>query len=398
MAEERRLVLCPWVEAVLREQFQRGERKRVTGSTAAPQKSNLKPTSSIYWRQEFDERMRGHGQVRDAVRRGAVEAGWGDQGGEDRPLEWVRVVDVDALASLLGVATNIDQLQAASTELAPWLDRYPRLGEVLKAWAALRRIRSLGPDSWCSWQDALKVLDALAARPGEDQVIRVLSGHLFRDTKRIEQLLPQLDVLSGEGLGTRPRGKWEVLRTLGLVKQPLPLMVAGVGAITMQEGPDCTMVRPYVGVAPQSVRGLIAKPAWVLTIENLTTFHLAAEALKGRDDGVVVFTGGMPSPAWVAGFRRLTRDLPASTAFYHWGDIDLGGFRIAARLKEVALPTDASLQPWLMDLTMRGLGEDVSETTGNAMRLSAVRIGWLDLQNLPNRTLEQERIALKLPQ
>ena len=398
MAEERRLVLCPWVEAVLREQLQRGERKRVTGSTAAPQKTNLKQTSSIYWRQEFDERMRGHGQVRDAVRRGAVEAGWGDQGGEDRPLEWVRVVDVDALASLLGVATNIDQLQAASTELAPWLDRYPRLGEVLKAWAALRRIRSLGPDSWCSWQDALKVLDALAARPGEDQVIRVLSGHLFRDTKRIEQLLPQLDVLSGEGLGTRPRGKWEVLRTLGLVKQPLPLMVAGVGAITMQEGPDCTMVRPYVGVAPQSVRGLIAKPAWVLTIENLTTFHLAAEALKGRDDGVVVFTGGMPSPAWVAGFRRLTRDLPASTAFYHWGDIDLGGFRIAARLKEVALPTDASLQPWLMDLTMCGRGEDVSETTGNAMRLSAVRIGWLDLQNLPNRTLEQERIALKLPQ
>ena len=157
------------------------------------------------------------------------------------------------------------------------------------------------------------------------------------------------------------------------------------------------MVRPYVGVAPQSVRGLIAKPAWVLTIENLTTFQLAAEALKGRDDGVVVFTGGMPSPAWVAGFRRLTGDLPASTVFYHWGDIDVGGFRIAARLNEVALPVDCSLQPWLMDLTMRGQGEEVSETTGNAMRTSAVRVGWLALQALPNRTLEQERIALKLP-
>lgn len=397
VAEGHRLAFCPWVETVLREQLQRGERKRVAGSTAAPQKTNLKPTSSIYWRQEFDERMRGHGQIRDAVRRGAIEAGWGDQGGEDRPLEWVRVVDVDALASLLGVATNIDRLQAASTELAPWLDRYPRLGEVLKAWAALRRIRSLGPDSWRSWQDALKVIDALAAKPGEDQVIRVLSGHLFRDTKRIEQLLPQLDVLSGDGLASRPRGKWEVLRTLGLVKQPLPLMVAGVGAITMQEGPDCTIVRPYVGVAPQSVRGLVAKPAWVLTIENLTTFHLAAEALKSRGDGLVVFTGGMPSPAWVAGFRRLTGDLPASTVFYHWGDIDLGGFRIAARLKEVALPADRFLQPWLMDLTMHGQGEDVSETTANAMRLSAIKVGWLDFQELPNKTLEQERVALKLP-
>lgn len=391
------MALCLWVETVLREQLQRGERKRVTGSTAAPQKTNLKPTSSIYWRQEFDERMRGHGQIREAVRHGAVEAGWGDQGGEDRPLEWVRVRDVDTLASLLGVATNVDQLQTAGAELAPWLDRYPRMTEVLKAWAALRRVRALGPDSWRSWRDALRVLEALASRPGEDQVIRVLSGHLFSDTKRIEQLLPELDVLSGEGLSSRPRGKREVLRTLGLVKQPLPLMVAGVGAIKMQEGPDCTIVRPYVGVAPQSVRGLVAKPAWVLTIENLTTFHLAAEALKGRDDGLVVFTGGMPSPAWVAGFRRLTGDLPTSTTFYHWGDIDLGGFRIAARLKEVALPTDGFLQPWLMDITMHGQGEDVSETTGNAMRLSAVQAGWLDLQELPDKTLEQERVALKLP-
>ena len=79
MAEGRRPVLCVWVEAVLREQLQRGKRKRVTGSTAAPQKSNLTATSSIYWRQEFDERMRGHGQIRDAVRRGAIEAGWGEE-------------------------------------------------------------------------------------------------------------------------------------------------------------------------------------------------------------------------------------------------------------------------------------------------------------------------------
>lgn len=398
MAEGRRLILCPWVETVLREQLHRGERKRVTGSTAAPQKTNLKPTNSVYWRNEFDERMRGHGQIREAIKRGAVVAGWSDQGAEDRPLEWVRVSNVDALAIILGVDTNMDQLQAAQEGLAPWLDRYSRLGELLDAWAALRRVRAFGPDSWRSWRDALQVLDALAAKHGEDQVIRVLSGHLFSDTKRIEQLLPQLDVLSGDGLASRPRGKWEVLKTLGLVKQPLPMMVAGVGNIVMHEGPDCTMVFPYVGVAPQAVGGMMSAPAWVLTIENLTTFHLAAEALKGREDGLVVFTGGMPSPAWVAGFRRLTGDLPASTVFYHWGDIDLGGFRIAARLNEVALPGDSSLQPWLMDLTMRGQGEEVSETTGNAMRLSAVRIGWLDLQDLPNRTLEQERVALKLPQ
>lgn len=398
MADGRRPVMCVWVEAVLHEQLQRGERKRVTGSTAAPQKSNLTHTNSIYWRQTFDERMRGHGQIRDAVRRGAIDAGWGDQGGEDRPLEWVRVRDVDALASELDVATNADQLRIAIAGLAPWLERYPRVSEVIQSWTALRRVRALGPDSWRSWRDGLQVLDALAARPGEDQVIRVVSGHLFSDTKRIEQLLPQLDVLSGEGLASRPRGKWEVLKTLGLVKQPLPMMVAGAGTIVMKDGPDCTIVRPYVGVAPKSVRELTNAPAWVLTIENLTTFHLAAEALKGRDDGLIVFTGGMPSPAWIAGFRRMTGALPEPTVFYHWGDIDLGGFRIAAQLQHLALPEGVSLRPWQMDLTMHGQGNEVSPATGDAMRSAANRAGWSELQDVPNRTLEQERVAVVLPE
>ena len=384
-------------ERALREQLQRGERKRVTGSTAAPQKSNLTATSSIYWRQGFDERMRGHEQIQSAIRRGAVVAGWGDQGGEDRPLEWVRVRDVDALADLLGVSTNVDQLQAAKEALASWLERYPRLSEVLQAWAALRRVRAMGADSWRSWRDALHVLDALAARPGEDQVIRVLSGRLFSDTKRIEQLLPQLDVLSGEGPASRPRGKWEVLKTLGLVKQPLPLMVAGVGTILMQDGPDCTIVRPYVGVAPRNVCGLAAAPAWVLTIENLTTFHLAAEAMKDRADGLAVFTGGMPSPAWVAGFRRLTENLSQSATFYHWGDIDVGGFQIAARLQEVAMSPDVSLQPWLMDATTSDSGKNVSDSIRDAMRAAAIRAGWSMLQEMPALTLEQELVEVKLP-
>lgn len=397
MSEPPPSILCGWVETVLREQLQRGERKRVTGSAAAAQKTTLKATSSIYWRQSFEERMRGHGQIQDAVRRGAITAGWAEQGGEDRPLEWVRVRDVDALADLLGMRTNVDQMQAAEEGLATSLALYPRLREVLQAWTAMRRVRALGPDSWRSWRDALQVLEALASQPGEDQVIRVLSGRLFSDTKRIEQLLPQLDVLSGEGLSSRPRGKWEVLRTLGLVKQPLPLMVAGSGTIYMEEGPDCTLAKPYVGVAPRYVRGLSATPAWVLTIENLTTFHLVAEAMKDRTDGLAVYTGGMPSPAWVAGFARLTATLSRSATFYHWGDIDVGGFRIAARIKDVALADGASFQPWLMDASAHRGAKEVSAALCDSMRAAADRAGWSTLLDIPPLTLEQEQIEVVLP-
>lgn len=105
----------------------------------------------------------------------------------------------------------------------------------------------------------------------------------------------------------------------------------------------------------------------------------------------------MPSPAWIAGFRRLTGGLPSSTAFYHWGDIDVGGFRIAARLQEFAVPEGVSLQPWLMDSTAHDRGKEVSISIRDAMRAAAVRAGWSSLQEMPALTLEQERVDVKLP-
>ena len=98
--------------------------------------------------------------------------------------------------------------------------------------------------------------------------------------------------------------------------------------------------------------------------------------MTGRTDGLVVFTGGMPSPAWVAGFRRLTERLSQSSTFYYWGDIDVGGFRIAARLREVEVSEGVSLQPWLMDATTLVGGRNVSDSIRDAMRAAAVRAGW----------------------
>lgn len=386
-----------WVTMLLKEQLQRGERKRVTGAASRPPKTNLSGTNSIYWQQPYSERLRGHERIRAAVRAGAIEAGWSDQGGEDRPLEWIRVRDVDALASVLGVSTNHDQLEKAEQGLAGFIVQFPRVREVLLAWAELRRVRALGPESYASWRDALLLLEWLRSRSSKDQLLRVVSGNLFGDTKRIEQLLPQLDVLTGEGVSTRPRGKWEILQSLGLVKQPMPFLVAGSGTVLMQSGPACAIARPFVGLAPTSIEGFAGTPCWILTIENLTTFHQAAEALEGRADGLVVYTGGMPSPSWIEAFQRLSGALPPETVFYHWGDIDLGGFRIAAHLQETAIPKGMALRPWLMDETRSGHGVEVNTSTHEAMLIAARRAGWHELDDLPALSLEQERVSVRLP-
>lgn len=81
----------------------------------------------------------------------------------------------------------------------------------------------------------------------------------------------------------------------------------------------------------------------MLTVENKAACHdLAASA---PDDTLPVFLGGFHSPAKARFLRLISEALPGIPAF-HWGDIDLGGFRISARLKTEVFP---NLQPFRMD-------------------------------------------------
>ena len=57
--------------------------------------------------------------------------------------------------------------------------------------------------------------------------------------------------------------------------------------------------RPYCALPPATVLGLESAPSRVLTIENLTTFHVWAR--QNCDSNVLcIYTAGMPSPAWRA--------------------------------------------------------------------------------------------------
>ena len=56
----------------------------------------------------------------------------------------------------------------------------------------------------------------------------------------------------------------------------------------------------------------------------------------------------MPSPAWRALYSRLLAGLPPDIPVYHWGDIDEGGFRIAALISRCAAASGHTLRPWKM--------------------------------------------------
>lgn len=92
------------------------------------------------------------------------------------------------------------------------------------------------------------------------------------------------------------------------------------------------MVRPYVGVSSKTISGYRGSPVWVLTIEKLKPFHLASK-LEGFGLGLVIYTDIMPSPAWSRAYRSILDSLPTAVSAYHWGDVDVCGFRIAAQIR-----------------------------------------------------------------
>lgn len=62
---------------------------------------------------------------------------------------------------------------------------------------------------------------------------------------------------------------------------------------------------------------------------------------------MIVYHGGFYSPVKGNFFRKLYQaGVNAGVEFYHWSDIDLGGFNIFVRLRENIIP---QLRPYLMD-------------------------------------------------
>ena len=99
----------------------------------------------------------------------------------------------------------------------------------------------------------------------------------------------------------------------------------------------------------------------ILTIENKTNFHYLA-GLGLPKNILLIYIGGFPGPRkesfLKASFLYLRGKI--SLNYYHWGDIDIGGFRIFKVIQEV-IP---DLKPLFMDIqTLREFGDYCEETS-----------------------------------
>ena len=264
-------------------------------------------------------------------------------------IQRIELADAAKLAALLGQETRAAQIRHATETLAACLADYPVLHDVLAAWAKLKKVRQTAPEDAGRWHDACQTINwcrEQEQRGITESAVRDASALLFKDSKRIENLHPCLDVLLTGNLTGEARADTEILQELGLYREPQPVRLAGNVLLRRERGnfpPDA----PYSALPPSAICGLAAQPAQILTIENLTTFHGWARQ-HSDSNTLCLYTAGMPSPAWRALYGRLLAGLPQDVPVYHWGDIDEGGFRIAALISRCAAASGHTLRPWTM--------------------------------------------------
>ncbi|MCB8748920.1 DUF2220 domain-containing protein [Rhodoferax sp. U2-2l] len=351
-----------------------GARARAPALTA----THLKPYSELrswHHKQECDETFQA---ARDA---GAVTLQRDKLNPKDGLVERIDLVDIQTLARFLRRSTYADQLAQTVALLEPLKADFPAIQEVIGRWTSMAKVRGLGPQDALAWIDAAKTIRACAAR-SQDAIaapVREFSARLFQDSKRIETLTAQLDVLLSGSVEESPRAAAQVWQELGLFREEYPVLLAGNVHIARARSTGL-IDAPYMGLPAATIRGVTSSITEVITIENKTTFH--SEAKRRQDDeALLIYTAGMPSPTWRAMYGRLLTSLPPNTPIYHWGDVDEGGFRIASTIAAVANDAGFPLQPYRMSPEDVPLEMRVSATARTLERIQhfASAAGWSEL-------------------
>lgn len=287
-----------------------------------------------------------HETLLQAERSGAVALEW-RRFYEGQELERIRLRDAPALAQFLGRPFLPERVERAfaglDTEgLPPWM------GEALKAlresWLRGTSRFGLKIDEAPKLPALLAAVRALEALPPETALdYRQFGARYLGDSKLTSALAAPLAALYRPRIGPQLDTR-EVLAQLNLVPLAQPVLLRGPLRLSDGQQSVSADIRPHIGVPIGFLHefALTQNPAYVLTIENQSSFNEYTGVVD--DEGIVIYTAGFPTRALQEFYWRLTA--ASEAPLFHWGDTDVGGFRI---LKCLQGASDRPIRPHLMD-------------------------------------------------
>jgi hypothetical protein len=255
--------------------------------------------------------------MREASRAGAIGIEWDRRAGEDGQIVGITLRSAEALGALLGHSTTTSKIAAARSALAEWA-AHPNVAALMQAWMTGRSPRGVSVECVQDVVDTMKLVKECADNQYQDVSERRVSARLFGDSKRIEQLSTVIDLMTAQTFDeAEPRTQIAVLSDLGLLKHPQAMLVSGRLELWVGRDNRCaarlSVTFPYVGVAPLHVYAALGSPTYVLSVENLTIFNELANEAAGPLTGVLIYTGGYPSPAMLRAYKVILESFDVPT-------------------------------------------------------------------------------------
>jgi hypothetical protein len=246
---------------------------------------------------------------------------------------------------------------------------------------------------------AIAIHNRMSGDPQAEQDFRTFSRLTVGDSKALENSLRPVaaamaKIFAGMEEQTRLDPE-ELLASAGIRRLPQPILLHGDVSLDGRPFP----VMPYVGI-PTDCAGeinLLAKPDYVLTIENFTSFVRHVREVARLERALVIYSGGFPSRPTLATITRLAAQARAPT--FHWGDMDAGGVRIFRHLERHLADVDIALRPHMMDIELlRRFGKPAPGTAGPVGDMHASAIADLaDVLTVSGLVLEQEEFDPRSP-
>ncbi|MDH2434816.1 DUF2220 family protein [Pokkaliibacter sp. MBI-7] len=282
--------------------------------------------------------------------------------GAFKHIEYIQITNGRRLMESRGITPKNDEILVAFQHLeaaefnVPWWDDTKR--EIAEIWSSNKTFYGVKRNQADRIFDAMKIVECIVQAPDTALLpdIRTLSAALYGDSKKLESksftglirnlILPHIDddVVELAEDGTK------LLEYFGIGKYPTPMRFKADGQLQCQGVIDLSALHYGIGVSPDEISGIEwgKRPPYVLFIENRASFERYVREID--DSGVIIYTAGFPPRSWTRAMEIIIADLRSAVPIYHWGDRDVGGYRILAFL---AKRLDTDIQPYLMGVEIQ---------------------------------------------
>ncbi len=317
----------------------------------------------------------------------------------------LNINSIDEVYKSLNRKPKSDFVNESKEIFASYYNYSSSLDEYLKSIDdCLNENRSLKPIFDITAPEGIKeVMDGVIGviQQDEEIAIRRLSIKLFNDSKRLEEIKGRLIAIL-----RRFESKLEfvsdndVLAHYNVLSNPGHLFMKGCGQISVNNQViDLQKLDGSIGLSTKYLSTIsfdLTNVENLITIENLTSFEEYSS-----ENELIVYLGGFMN-SYRCELLKSIYATKTNLEFKHWGDIDLGGFRI---LEHMRRQTGIKFHPCYMDTDTLVCYEESLKTFNESYRIKieqAIQSGnyiehieQLETMLKLGGTLEQESIEIR---